>query len=97
MRRNFESKNINVELPISVYEALNEYRRALGIATHLSFFKHVLSEQDVLVYMDILRINDGPKESASMIFVLGDTVYHWDTATFKAMDRGDLLKLIVER
>ena len=99
MQRNFaETRNINVELPLSLYEHLISYKKRLGVGTHLSFFRYVLSHPtDFMMYVDFLKINDKPKESFSIVFVLGDAVYHWNMATFKAMDQGDLLKLIVER
>ena len=99
MQRNFaETKNINVELPISLYNYIIEYKTRFNLGTHLSFFRYVVSHPtDFLMYVDFLRINDRPKESFSVVFVLGEAVYHWDTETFKAMDHGELLKLIVER
>jgi len=99
MQRNFaETKNINVELPLSLYDYIIDYKKRFNIGTHLSFFRYVVSHPtDFLMYVDFLRINDRPKQSFSIVFVLGEAVYHWDTMTFRALNQGELLKLIVER
>lgn len=96
MQANYrDTKNMNVEMPISAYEAIKRYMDEKRIHTNLSFLLQAIQiERAEYVNVNFLAIDGGDAASHSAILQVGECVYRWSRNTFILVPQMEALQLI---
>jgi hypothetical protein len=99
MRSNHkDTKNINVEMPIGVYNRLKQHMKTLGIRTNLSFLEFAMTPETYPpnVHFEFLAIDGEQPHEHRALFVIGNCVYRFNGLEFTLIPETEATTLLTQ-